>query len=90
MGESSVAEGLEPDTCCAAARLAALAFAICSRSAEDVFLYACPGSVESAVSVVFADATDGAEELVPSPEVADDPRDGIDAFLSASEAAVFP
>ena len=71
---------------CAAARLAALALAICSRRAEDAFLYVWPGSGESEVIAVFADETDGLGACVPSPDVADDPREAVDSFLGASVA----
>lgn len=70
--------------CWAAAFFAALAFAICSRKAADVFLYDWPGSVESVVMAVFADATDAPEKLLPSPDVADEPREARDAFLVVS------
>ncbi|KAL2162310.1 hypothetical protein VTH06DRAFT_7223 [Thermothelomyces fergusii] len=80
--------------CCAAAFFAALAFAICSRNAADVFLYDWPGSAESVVIAVLPDATDVPETLLPSPDVADEPRETRDAFLVVSglacaEAAAF-
>ncbi len=74
---------------CDGARLAALALAIWSRKAADELLYARPGSVESDVIPVLADATEGLEALVPSYEATDDPRETNDAFLGVSAAAVF-
>lgn len=76
------------DACaCDAARFAAFALAICSRSADDVFLTDCEGgSRESEVVAVLADTTD--EPDGPSPDVAEDPREAEEIFLGGSVLAL--
>jgi hypothetical protein len=74
----------------AAARLAALALAICSLRAADDFLAAAAAgdSVESAVKAVFVDVVEALDAKVPEREVADDVCEADDTFLEVSEAAL--
>lgn len=60
--------------------------AICSRKAADVFLADCAeaDSDDSAVIAVLAEVTDALEGFVPSPDVAEEPRDAEDTFLGVS------
>lgn len=67
----------------AAARLAALALAICSLNAADDFLAvaAVGDSVGSAVTVVLDDVTEALEPNVPEREVAVEANEAPDTFL---------
>jgi hypothetical protein len=87
-GDSSDSKtGFGADIWLDTALLAALALAICSRRAADVFLADSDAGSESAVIPVPAEVTETLEGIVPSPDVAEEPRDADDTFLGVSVVA---
>lgn len=82
-GASLIGAVIEDKAWCDAARLAAFAFAICSRRAADDFLLVAPGGEPADSTVGAVDVGEALDGLVSSAEVVEDLWDAREAFREA-------